>query len=158
MVADKSDMKKTKAPTLENGGHLQQVFESSADAMLIIDFDGKILEVNPATCTIYGYSEEELRGLSATDLIHPDKQRFFATAAERVAKGQTYSAESVNVGKDGATIDVEVCLTPLAHRDKPAILAAIRDITEHKQMEQWLRESETRFRQLFDHMSSGVAV
>ena len=44
----------------------RSIFESTSDALLILDQDGRIIEANPAACRLYGYSRGELIGLSAS--------------------------------------------------------------------------------------------
>ena len=55
------------------------IFEASADALLIFDMAGVIVEVNPAAGAIYGYSRSEMIGLPAKDIIHPDYYHEFET-------------------------------------------------------------------------------
>ena len=110
------------------------------------------VKVNPALCRILGYSEEELIG-SSTRIVFPDDEEFERVA--RVGYGQL-KREGLAIldarfkRKDGALIDVLVCMSPFDHDDAAAgVAVTVVDITERKraeeerlQLEQRLHEAE----------------
>lgn len=110
--------------------------------------------VNERLCEILGYMREELLQLTWTELTHPDDLASDLAQFERVLRGEIdgYQMEKRYLRKDGgiveATIDVK------AVRDEQGnvewFLATVQDITERKQMEVSLRESEEKFRAIID--------
>jgi len=110
------------------------------------------VKVNPALCRILGFSEEELIG-SSTRIVFPDDEEFERVA--RVGYGQL-KREGLAIldarfkRKDGALIDVLVCMSPFDHDDAAAgVAVTVVDITERKraeeerlQLEQRLHEAE----------------
>ncbi len=131
----------------ESEEQYRAVFESAADALLIFDFDGTIMEANPAACSIYGYSHEDIIGLSGKDIVHPDYYHMFESFKNQVKTTGQFFAESVDVHKDGSTFDVGVRGAIFTFKGKPHLLAVVRDITERKQAEREKQTLEEQLRQ-----------
>ena len=110
---------------------------------------------NHQASKIYGYKYEELVNLSGKDIIHPDYYHLFEKFIHDVAKTNEFHAESVDVRKDGTLINTEVKGAPINIKGKPHLLAVIRDITQQKQAEEALRQSEKKFRDLFNEDLTG---
>ncbi|MGE3152731.1 MAG: PAS domain S-box protein [Nitrospiraceae bacterium] len=121
------------------------LFESAPDALLVVSYEGVILDVNPAALKLYGYSREELLGLSCRHIIHADSDAHVEHAAAASAEGRAFESEGVGQRQDGTLIPVEVRTLPFRYRGEPVMLSAVRDITERKRTEQLLRESEERY-------------
>lgn len=131
----------------------EAVFDSSDDAITLVDPAGIVLAWNPAAERIYGYRAEEMVGHNAADVLAvPDQEEARAHAADRLARGLPAPAEVRCVRKDGTPIVVAVTRSPIVDRDGEivAVTGVSRDITESKRAEQALAESEERFRQLAD--------
>ena len=128
------------------------IFTTGRDALFLIDpKTGAILDVNDAACNLYGYSLEELKKLSNTDLS-------FEPAATKIA---TINLEErielrYHKKKDGKVFPVDISSTLLMMDEKEVILAAIRDITDHQAAEDALKESEGRFKSLFERHSANM--
>nr|QNO55307.1 protein-glutamate methylesterase/protein-glutamine glutaminase [Methanosarcinales archaeon ANME-1 ERB7] len=142
----------------ESESQYRSIFDSATDSFLIFDTDGNIVEANIQACKMYGYPYEELIKLSGKDIVHRDYCHLFEQFKRDVQRTGEFHAEAVDVRKDGTTFDIEVRGTLFNYKYKPHLLAVIRDITERKKADATLSESEIRFRELFDNMSSGVAV
>jgi PAS domain S-box-containing protein len=116
------------------------LFESAADMLFLAEFDGTILDANPAACESYAYSKQELIGKGITDLVSPDFRPLVASAVERLTIGESFHAESVDLRKDGTPFDVEVRMSPFLHEGREVIIAAVRDITKRKRVDEALRD------------------
>ena len=114
---------------------LAAVFESSDDAIMLLDPDGTVLSWNPAAETIYGYSAEEMVGTNAASVLaQPGQDAERSAAVERLANGLHAPAEVACVRKDGSEIVVAVTRSPILDRDGDlvAVSSISRDITDRK--------------------------
>ncbi|MBU0713199.1 PAS domain S-box protein, partial [bacterium] len=126
------------------------IFESASDTFLIINPEGEIIDANPAACKMYGYTHDELIGLSGKDIVHPDYYNIFEDFKRQVKATGFFHAESVDVRKDGSIFNIEVHGVPYNYRRKQHLLAVVRNITERKRAEEALRESRQMMRLVLD--------
>lgn len=119
-----------------------RLFELESDAILLVDNQsGRVLEVNAAACTLYGYSREEWIGMDhASVSTEPEKTREVST------QHLTRVPLRWHRRKDGAVFAVEATCTHFVWQGRDVHLAAIRDITSRLQADRALAESEARYR------------
>jgi len=120
--------------------------------------DGYIVYANHSFQQWLGYSLEELCHLKMTDLMAPSaywsiQQCHWKRIFEQ---GKGCHCEKKLLCKNGQLIDVEFNSAVIDYRNRPAILAFVQDITQRKQVESKLHQSEKQFRTLFNHMSIGL--
>ena len=126
---------------------------------ILVHGAGKTLYVNPAAIKMFGAtSASDLVGKPMLELIHPD---FRKTVAERLKVnaepgGSTPMLEQKLLKLDGSVIDVEVQGVQVYFDGKPAIQAAMRDVTQRKAAEQALSESEFRWRFAVEGAGDGL--
>ena len=127
--------------------------EFAPDATVIVDGAGRIAFVNSHAERMFGYAAGELIGQSI-DVLVPEAQREaharyrseYAAAPRTREMGSGLVLEGRR--KDGTTLPVEISLSPLSKPEGAFVVAAIRDITERRRIQQALRLSEERFRRL----------
>jgi len=134
----------------------RSLFNQSMEGIYLHDFEGCILDVNQVACSQSGYSREELLQRSVFD-CHPDKPNTTNLPKSEILRqwsqwrpGQRMTLEAEHQRKDGTVYPVEVSTGVVRYGDKHLILAIVKDITERKQAEEALRESEIKFRTLVD--------
>lgn len=139
----------------------RQLIENANDIIYETDIDGNFIFINPVAEKIMGYSEKELIGTNFIDLLHPDWQqetdRFYRSQfSEKILN--TYH-EFPAIAKDGAEIwfgqNVQLSM------EGEQILgfqAVARDITDRKQVEEALRDSEERFKRLSEVSLEGILI
>src|SRR2546422_8645650 len=125
---------------------LSSAVRMSTDSIVVSDLEGKIVDVNEATLKMYGTADKgDLTGKSAFDLIVPDdRAKAFAGREETLKKGFLRTRDYQVIIKDGSTIPVEmsVALMQDAGGNPVGFVAVSRDITEHKRLEEALRQSK----------------
>ena len=128
------------------------------DIILLMDQSWRILEANDRALKSYGYSLEELQDMREPDLTPPGAQ---AEVRRQTGKAEIWDGiilETVHQRKDGSRFPVETSVRAVEIGGKKYYQSIIRDITERKKAEEELRESEERFRHLFENMGNAVVV
>lgn len=132
-------------------GLFEDIVESSKDAIGYASLDGKFVLANQALAKLTGYSQDELLRMNYGELTPDEYRGLQATAIGRVIEtGEPAEFEREYIRKDGSRVPVALTVSMVKGEDgKPAGLAAIvRDITERKQAEAAMRQSEERYRRL----------
>lgn len=135
---------------------------TAADAIILMDDEGKISYWNPAAERMFDYTPEEAIGQELQIFLAPGEfhdyhQRGFddfKTTGDGAVVGKT--AEFVALKKDGAQFPIEVSTSALNIKGEWHSVGIIRDISERKQAERALRESERQYRNLVDNALVGV--
>jgi diguanylate cyclase (GGDEF)-like protein/PAS domain S-box-containing protein len=120
----------------------QAILQNAADALSIIDMDGRVLEASDSLCKLLGYSQAEIRQLQLWDMV---AQRSEAELREQLAhtSDTPLTFDSLNRTKDGQIIEVEVSVRRLMLDGQPVVWGSARDISLRKQQERLLREQAT---------------
>ncbi|MFL5813734.1 MAG: PAS domain S-box protein [Bdellovibrionia bacterium] len=138
----------------------RQTFEQAAVGMAHLALDGKWLRVNSKLCEIVGYTREELSQLTFQDITHPKDLNKDLGFVERLLNHELpyYQIEKRYFRKDESIVWVELTVSLVENIDgKPDyFIAVVVDISERKQVEVALQESENRYRTLIDSMTEEV--
>ncbi|GAA3407883.1 PAS domain S-box protein [Paenibacillus hodogayensis] len=142
---------------LEHVGHmhaalLESFMTYTSDGIVVVDLDGKVLEVNRAFETLHGWTREEAIGMllpmTPAHMHDEVRQLYGEVAAGRDVNGY----ETVKLKKDGSWFHASVTLSPIKD-DLGRVIALIgveRDITAQKRAETDLAKSEERYRMLVE--------
>jgi PAS domain S-box-containing protein len=139
-----------------------KIFKTSPDAITITRFsDGTYLEVNQNFTNTTGFNAEEVLGRSSLPggvalWTNPEDRNRMMTGLNTC--GEVIGMEAPLRMKNGTIRIAQLSARILEINDEKYILTVARDITERKGAEEALQESETRYRELFNNISSGVAI
>lgn len=126
---------------------LRDIFDS-----VVIHQNHGIVYANPAAATLLGAGDvKTLIGKSVMDFVHPEYSEVIKEREQALEEGQRPPLMEQKITRlDGTEIDIESISVPFTYMDKPATQMIIRDISERKEQERILRESEAKFRGLFE--------
>jgi len=132
---------------------LASIVESSDDAIIGTCLDGTIVSWNRGAEVLFGYTSQEIVGRNAAVLPVPDRRSEVGIIIGAIQQGRNVAPfDSMCVRKDGGTIDVSICVSPIrnAAGEMVGTAAIIRDISQRLRNERNLRETEDRFRIMAD--------
>ena len=158
MVQDITDNKSAEEKIIESEELYRTLFELESDAILLIDNEtGRILSANRSAASLYGYTVEELLLLRNTDLSDQPE------VTKRVTTETTIDPNAIiripiryHRKKDGTVFPTEITGRFFLNKDRPVHIAAIRDITDRKAIEENLQESEDRYRRLVESVTDYI--
>jgi PAS domain S-box-containing protein len=151
--------------------HKAAILDSSPDAVVAIDHEGRITEFNPAAELTFGHRRQDVLGMPLADVIIPPslREKHLTGFARYLATGESKilgrHIEMTALRADGSEFPVELTITRIPQDGPPAFTGYIRDITERKRSEDALRvahaqlvRSEERWRSVFESSAVGVAL
>ncbi|MBK9052144.1 MAG: PAS domain S-box protein [Chloroflexi bacterium] len=116
-----------------------RVFVEQSFSGIVISADGVILDVNESFARMFGYSSEEMLGLTPLETQTPESaQRVLA----HITAKKEGPIEAVGVRKDGSTFPMEIIAKNTIYHGKQARLGAVFDLTEKKRVEEALRQTQ----------------
>jgi len=132
------------------------IMDSALDAVIIMDHEGLVVEWNTGAEKIFGYKRQEVTGQPMHQLIIPERFRMDHVQGLHhyleTGEGPLLNklVEMPAVRSDGSEFVAEISITRVKMDGPPLFAGVLRDVTERKQSEQALIESENRFRQMAD--------
>jgi len=141
VAVDVTETKQAEQKLRQSEEQYRGIFEATTDGLAILDQQGTFVEVNPAFCSMHGYSHDEFIEVAAQEVIHTDSHPLFGQFVESIGRGQLFYCEAKDVRKDGTSFDIEVRGGPFNYRGQSHLLAILRDIRERKRAEEALRRS-----------------
>ncbi len=164
IIEDRQNARQAKLELRESERRFRTLFDNAPDAMFLANLEsGKILDANAAAARLLQRKREAIVGMHQSDLHPPENRKFSVdTFHQHVAagteRGHTDPVENQVQRADGSTVPVEVLANVVEIGGKPVIQGTFRDITERKRTERALRESETKYRTLFEQSSDAIYV
>jgi len=142
-VAMAVERKRTEEQLHESERKYRLLFETNPEPMFVYDFETlRILAVNDAAITRYGYSEREFLERTIRDIRSPDDQ---ARLDEELGRRPDEGAVRTGVrhrAKDGKLFEVDLVTRPLEFAGRRARLILAHDVTAQRQLEEQLRQSQ----------------
>lgn len=133
LATENADLRAENANLRENEGSFRELFNATYDAIFLLDVtQGRVLEANEQACRLVGYSPEEIRTLTISDLHPYELPRFLEFAGEVARRGRWQSHELTCRARWGELIPAELSATAVVHDGRPCMLVLVHDMREHR--------------------------
>jgi len=152
VVTDITDRKKAE----EDIARMALALDVAPSAITVHDFDGHFLYANQRCFDLHGYTREEFLNLHLSDLDTPDSAAFIESRMVELQTRGEVSFEVEHRRKDGSVFPLEVSVRITLWGENWAILSVATDITDRKQAESVIRESEERFRAVVQSANDAI--
>jgi PAS domain S-box-containing protein len=138
-VQDITERRRAQTALRESEARKRAVMEAALDAIVLMDYEGKIVEFNPAAERTFGYSRNEVVGKSLADVLVPPAlrsrhlaglNRYLDTGEARIV-GKRIELPAMR--RDGTEFPAEIAVVRIGSEGDPVFTGYIRDITERKQ-------------------------
>ncbi|MDA8179662.1 MAG: hybrid sensor histidine kinase/response regulator [Desulfobacteria bacterium] len=162
LLLDITRPKETDRKLADSEYRFRTIADTAVNGVVIVDSGGSIDFFNRAAERLFGFTSGEVVGRNVTMLI-PERyrnahsaglERYLKTGGELRIIGKTVELDGLR--KDGAEFPIELSLGTWGPREAPFFSAIIRDITERRHWEEALKESEERFRAIFEGSKDGI--
>ncbi|MBN1940043.1 MAG: PAS domain S-box protein [Candidatus Aminicenantes bacterium] len=155
---DVTDQKRAAEAFRLEKAYLEELIETAPEGILALDENSMVSRVNGEFLRMFGYKDYEVIGKPVDDLIVPDHLKHEGKKLHGIASGgRRFVKESVRRRKDGSLIEVSIIGSPIVVEGRTIGSYAIyRDVTERKNAERAIRESEQRYRAFFDNVPVGI--
>jgi PAS domain S-box-containing protein len=155
---DITDRKRADDALRRSEARFRNLYEHALAGIAVSDWDGRLQQCNPAFCALVGYSEQELRGMHFSALVHPDDRDPDRDSGLHAGEVSAVEIENRYVHKNGQPVWVRKIISTVPDETgKPSQFFALAiDISERKRQEELLRESEARLQLALDAGGAGM--
>jgi len=159
VIADISGQKRAEEMLARRESYYQALFQNAGDAITLRTLDGVIMEANPATLAMLGYSREEVIGKNFIDFVDPSCVPHMEQVAGQLRAAGYAEYEATLRHRTDSPVHVDArCRVMDDTGGTPSIICIARDITWRKREEEKQQENERLFRTLFEEALNPVLV
>jgi diguanylate cyclase (GGDEF)-like protein/PAS domain S-box-containing protein len=162
VIRDVTERKRIEDSLREMRDRFRSIFDHAPIGVAMVSLEGRYLQVNRSLCEILGYTEEELQALTWQEITHPDDLAASSAHARRIVEGEfpKYHLEKRFLHADGRTVwaSLSVSLVRDAEGEPLYFVSQIQDVSERKNIEKRIKESEERFRSLVQNSSDIITI
>ncbi|MCB0164877.1 MAG: PAS domain S-box protein [Anaerolineae bacterium] len=153
-----AELEQAEQVIIDSEAKYRHLVETASDAIYLISEDGFIIDTNQSACAALGWTKKELIGKMVSDVDPNFSVETFKNFWESIPFNQPQIFETTHQKKNGTLLPVEVSGKKYQLADKIFYYGIARDISERKQVEWELRESEEKYRALVNGMRDTVWV
>jgi len=152
-MIDVTARKRSERALLASEGRKDAVLRASLDCAVIVDHEGLVTEVNPATEETFGWTRADAVGKPFLDLVAPEHREdlgeIFATGSSPLLGAPL---EIAALRSDHRTFPAEVAITRVDMTGELLFAISLRDVTKRRDREERLREAEAKYRTLVEQI------
>lgn len=138
---------------------LYMTMAASAQVGVYIIQEGKIVFVNPHILAYSGFPEEDLIGMRISTFVHPEDRDLVREKAGKMLRGESIPPYEFRIIDSAGNVKWLIETVSMIHyRGKSAVLGNNMDITERKEVERALQESEEKYRLLVEHANEAIFI
>ncbi len=159
VIRDISERKIVEKALMDSEESYKGLFNSINDAIYIQNSKGEFLDVNYGAQKMYGYKKEEFIGNTPDFLTAPNKndlKRTYELIQNTFETGQSNKFDFWGLRNNGEVFPKEVIINKGKYFGQDCLIAIARDISERKAIEDALKESEERYRNLYENSPIGI--
>jgi PAS domain S-box-containing protein len=160
ILYDITELKQAEKALQESEESFRAVTENANDGMIVAADDGTHVYANQRAAEITGYSIEELLKIGMKGLAHLDEIPKLSERIKKRVAGEEVPIhyETTFIHKSGKKLPVEISAAKIYWHGQAADLIIIRDITERKQIERVIQESNEKYRTLVEQSINGIVI
>ncbi len=158
---DVTEIKKTQKELIDSEEKFRMIFNNANDAVYLFCIDDEqipsnFIEINDVACKMLGYTEEEFRKMSPSDLTSKSVTLKIPEIINKLTTLKSLTFESIHFTKEGEGIPVEISSHTFLYNNKQMVLSIVRDISERKKNEEKIKSSEVIYKALFDNTGTAM--
>ncbi len=159
-VEDITQRKRSESELLLQNSRFQQLFANNPLGMIMVDHMDRVIMINRAFTGIFQYQEQDVLSREINSLIIPESMKNEASSlSDKTQHGEPVEYESVRLRKDGSYVDVHIWGVPIMfNHGQIGVFGIYADITDRKRAEAAIRDSEEKYRTLFEESKDAVYI
>jgi len=146
IVRDITERRRAEAALRASEEQYRAIFGASADGLLLVDREARVIDINPALAQMFGYSLEEFAGGTIGSLAADPGSAGMRSMLQAIGRGEAFETEGTARRRDGSHFAVNARATPMLYRGQTHLLVTLRDITRRIEEQRQLVRSEQRLR------------
>jgi PAS domain S-box-containing protein len=158
MVTDITERKLAEEAIKNSERRLKTILETADEGFQLINTNLEVIDLNPKMCTIMGREKDDVIGKTIFDFVDEENKKIFLEQIELRKQGISSAYEIALSRPDGSNVNCLFNVTPLFDENNERIgaFAMVTDITERKQAEEAMKESEARTRLILNSAGEGI--
>ncbi len=159
IYVDQSDLKRAEEAKIKSEARLRSFLDTLDDLAFEFDEEGRYLNVWTRNEDKLLLPKQDLVGKRLTDIFGPETgAHYLETIRHVIATGEAATVDyTVSLGKEARDFSGILTLIPGSGADHATVGCLVRDVTERRRIEEQIRESEARWRALYEHAGVGIA-